>query len=258
MQNRENAGKNKKTVLIIAIALLLVLALALGGFTFAKYISQGSGSDTARVAKWGVSITAVADSSAFASGYSKGEGAFAEKKESGVAVQANTSVVAPGTRGDGAMAVTISGTPEVAVGISYFMAEEITDVELVLTRKEGPGPSVIVYNPIKYTLMKDGEAQLKGTLEQIKDAVNGLAEQTFAAGTNLATANFAKYSISWEWAFENEDVQGIDADVLDTILGNDTAPNSEVNINGTKYTLTTVSTAINYTMGVTVEQIQSL
>ena len=33
MQNRENAGKNKKTVLIIAIALLLVLALALGGFT---------------------------------------------------------------------------------------------------------------------------------------------------------------------------------------------------------------------------------
>ena len=50
MQNRGNAGKNKKTVLIIAIALLLVLALALGGFTFAKYISQGNGSDSARVA----------------------------------------------------------------------------------------------------------------------------------------------------------------------------------------------------------------
>ena len=58
MQNRENAGKNKKTVLTIAIALLLVLALALGGFTFAKYISQGSGSDTATVAKWGWTISA--------------------------------------------------------------------------------------------------------------------------------------------------------------------------------------------------------
>lgn len=255
MQNRENAGKNKKTVLTIAIALLLVLALALGGFTFARYISQGSGSDTATVAKWGVSITAAADSSAFDTDYTKGEGAFAEESDDGVAVKATTSVVAPGTRGESAMAVTISGTPEVAVGISYFMAEEISDVKLVLT-EQGGDSTRITYNPIVYTLMKDGEAQLKGTLEQIRDAVNGLAEQTFEAGTDLSTADFAKYTIAWEWAFENADENGIDADLLDTILGNGTALEDTVNLNGTVYQITEISTTVSYTMGVTVAQVQ--
>lgn len=100
MQNRENAGKNKKTVLIIAIALLLVLALALGGFTFARYISQGNGSDSAKVAAWGVEITANAESSAFASDYNLASDSWAEKTaDAGVAVNASAEAVAPGTRG---------------------------------------------------------------------------------------------------------------------------------------------------------------
>ena len=51
----------KKTKLMRAALLLLVLTLITSCFvggTFAKYTTSEKGSDTARVAKWGVEITA--------------------------------------------------------------------------------------------------------------------------------------------------------------------------------------------------------
>lgn len=257
MQNRENAGKNKKTVLTIAIALLLVLALALGGFTFARYISQGSGSDTAKVAAWGVEITANAESSAFASDYNLASGSWAEKTaDAGVAVNASAEAVAPGTRGAGAEMFTITGTPEVAVEIVYKLTVA-SDVKLVLT-PTGSGEE-IEYYPIRYTLNRDGSPidAAGHTLSGISGWLETNGTQKFPAGTNLASESVVSYTLSWEWAFSNTGMNE-NADALDTILGNDDTQGETVTVGGVEYKISEISRNVEFSMSVTVQQIQSL
>ena len=62
----------KNTMMRVASALLVAVLLstcAISG-TFAKYVTTASGSDTARVAKWDVQISGIADG-LFAKTYAK-------------------------------------------------------------------------------------------------------------------------------------------------------------------------------------------
>lgn len=62
----------KKNVLMRSAGLLLALVLVTScfvGSTFAKYVTSGDAGDNARVAKWGVSITAHATGDVFAKEY---------------------------------------------------------------------------------------------------------------------------------------------------------------------------------------------
>lgn len=187
----------KKNVMMRVASALLVAVLmttcAISG-TFAKYTTSATGSDTARVAKWGVTVAA------------EGNEAFSKTYEDSEVVSATTEdVVAPGTNGT-LGGITISGAPEVKVKVLVT-----ADLELVGWVID----TDTVYCPIVFTV---GGEQIKmggaiTTLDELEAAVEAkfteFSEVEVAANTDLA----ANLSVSWAWAFEGENAN-------DTKLGN--------------------------------------
>lgn len=141
---------------IFRLAVWLFAATALSGSfisgTFAKYAVKDSSSDSARVAKWG--ITVFAEGSLFGDQYSGKTNAIIENDDGSITVKShheaslfdgNGHIVAPGTKNDTGLRFGFNGTAEVAVkveatvkdqnivlrpGIFYFMhriTETITD-----------------------------------------------------------------------------------------------------------------------------------
>jgi len=104
----------------LLVVLTLITSCFVGG-TFAKYVTENEGMDTARVAKWGVEVTVTGDG--FKTSYGKD---YAESNVEGNTVISSTGekVVAPGTKGTFG-GVKIPGNPEVAVKI-----EPTADVDL--------------------------------------------------------------------------------------------------------------------------------
>lgn len=271
MQNRENAGKNKKTVLTIAIALLLVLALALGGFTFAKYISQGSGSDTATVAKWGWTISA--DAGSFFGKKYAGQGlSTVTKGDENLSVKASgdSNVVAPGTTGS--FTFSIGGSAEVASKITVALTGK--DIVLKATATTGePSASettTYTYSPIKFSLQKD-EGVVEGdlTFAELQKKLAALSENV-AAGTAYSKAGV--YTVTWEWAFDNsavsvqpddKDGAALTGNECDTILGMcaNAGSSGTIEYNGVEYTIdqtpeTGTNIELSLELSITVEQIQ--
>ncbi len=83
--------------------------------TFAKYVTEASGGDSARVAKWGVQLTVNANN--FAKEYVTDD---TTGTDIGVSVKADEKVVAPGTSSaeTGCQATfAISGSPEVVTKV---------------------------------------------------------------------------------------------------------------------------------------------
>lgn len=270
MQNRENAGKNKKTVLTIAIALLLVLALALGGFTFARYISQGSGSDSATVAKWGWTISADAGSF-FGKKYAgQGLSTVTEGDENlSVKASGDSNVVAPGTTGS--FTFSIGGSAEVASKITVALTGKDIVLKATVTTGE-PSASettTYTYSPIKFSLQKDeGAAEEDLTFAELQKKLAALSAEAVAAGETYAGAG--EYTVTWEWAFDNAsatvtkvgDGADLDGNACDTILGLYAASQkATVTHNDVEYTIdqtpeTGTNIELSLELSITVEQIQ--
>lgn len=106
---------------ILFLATMLTTCMTAG--TFAKYTTSDSANDSARVAKFGVTVTA--DGSLFGEEYASKEGgdkpiSFSGNEHTGT-VQVSTqgeNVVAPGTKNDTGLGFVISGRPEVDVEIN--------------------------------------------------------------------------------------------------------------------------------------------
>ena len=106
----------KKNVMMRLACFLLVAVListsAISG-TYAKYVTQGSASDTARVAKFGVKVTGTSE--IFSDSYKDEATDYTvNEKTAEITVQADTegtNVVAPGTQGD-LVEFALEGTPE--------------------------------------------------------------------------------------------------------------------------------------------------
>lgn len=195
----------KNATLRVAVVLLAVTLLSTGllGGTLAKYVTAGTTSDTARVAKWGVTITADDTNSLFEKTYAKDDSAYSGT----LSVEATAEVLAPGTSGS-VVGFTVTGTPEVASRLSFTVNE--TNSKLT-----GWGS----YEPVLWTLTVGGTDVVDGGT--FAALIAGLKAQTadFAPNTDLASG--LSYEISWEWPFY------VDAasDVADTALGDlDTAP----------------------------------
>lgn len=195
----------KKTKLMRAALLLLVLTLITSCFvggTFAKYTTSAEGSDTARVAKWGVVITAHGET--FANTYATDTENVAGTIANSV-VSAN-KVVAPGTKGN-MVGMTITGTPEVAVNVSYAANFKV----------EGWTVGDSFYCPLQ---IKVGSTMIDGATftdaAKFERAVNteiSTYSEKYAAGTDLSAASVTTPSVSWEWPFSVDDTK-------DTALGN--------------------------------------
>lgn len=196
----EKSRKNRKVMAIVAMVLMVCLILAMGAVTFAKYITSGTtGDQTATAAKWGFVVTVNADN-LFATDYSVADsGTLATKATGeGVAINADSIVVAPGSTGS--MTITISGSADTLAKLT--IADEGTPSEIHFGD----------YYPVKWTL-KDGDTTVGTANSQLAEVIASLeTSQYFDAGTDYAKS----YTLTWEWAFEGAEEN---ANVKDTIIG---------------------------------------
>lgn len=205
--------KKNRTMRVAALLLALTLMTScfVGG-TFAKYVTKDDAGDSARVAKWGVVITATGDE-AFAQKYNDAAAENGTKVVSSVTGESGEDVLAPGTNGT-LGGITITGQPEVMVNISVTAT-------LTLTGWEVDGEE---YCPIIFTIngetygTKDTNATNKyDTIAQLVEAIQGkltaMSSQNIEANTNLATDR--DVTISWSWPYYVD----TDHDAKDTALG---------------------------------------
>lgn len=201
--------KNKMMRLASALLVLTLLTTSVISGTFAKYTTSASGNDSARVAKFGVTVAATGND-AFSTAY--------DSAESATVKSSNTEkVVAPGTKGKFTPA-TVTGTPEVTVEVTNEGTVDLGD---------GWTVNSTYYCPLE---VKVGDTTLKGTdaayssveafEAAIKAAIDGTTK-TYAPGTAISGSDSTP-DISWSWAFENND------DAEDTVLGN--AANATISI----------------------------
>ena len=199
----------KKTKLMRAALLLLVLTLITSCFvggTFAKYVTSEKGSDTARVAKWGVTVTA--NGSTFAKDYDTDNADVARTiAKSVVSSDTDKNVVAPGTKGD-MVKMTLKGKPEVAVSVNYAAEFDVT----------GWTVDNSFYCPLIITVSKQsGDGSTSNSIimgrdfnseEEFENAVKAeiaAHSDVYEAGTDLSAAEVKNksLSVSWAWPFEN-------------------------------------------------------
>ena len=251
--------KNKMMRLASAMMVMTLMTTSVISGTFAKYTTTASGTDAARVAKWGVEISGIADT-LFATTYAK-------DSETDIAntVSATEKVVAPGTKNNTGVTFSLTGTPEVAVNIDIAVTGSTTDniTDVVLPAANGtykdwtkaPYDTTFnltsEYHPVEFTL-KDGSTELKkGTLAEIETFLES-KKGDYPAGTTLETilgGTTGTYTLTWEWVFEHGSTTEEKAmyDAADTLLGNLAA--------GNQAAITGASTSIDFKIAITATQI---
>lgn len=206
--------KKNKMMRIASVLLVAVIltTCAISG-TYAKYVTSGNGSDTARVAKFGVTVTGTANT--FKETYPKDD---TSATLIGNSVVSTEDVVAPGTSGSMA-AFTITGTPEVAVNVKFAGTLELGD--------KWVDSASAYYCPIEVTV---GDQTYKGndytSADLFEAAVNAKIatySKDYVAGTDLSTIGGNAPVITWKWAFEGNDDN-------DTYLGDQAAAGNAATI----------------------------
>ena len=203
---KKNTMMRMASVLLIAV---LMSTCAISG-TFAKYVTSDSGSDTARVAKFGVEITA--NGTTFAGEYDTHDtDAKATIAKSVVTSGDNMDLVAPGTSGNMA-SMTLSGTPEVAVKVTYVADFALSDNWIVDGEFYCPLVIRVESSEVNGLNYIDNKAGFEAAVETL---INGWTK-SYPAGTDLSTVAADSVSVYWEWPFSTSEAN----DNMDTKLGN--------------------------------------
>jgi len=210
---KKNRMMRLASTLLVAV---LITTTTISG-TFAKYTTSGTSTDTARVAKFGVAITATG-----------GEEIFKETYDNGAVLSAE-DVVAPGTTGTLGNFTFTENDREVAVEVVYTPEITLSGWEVDLTPEDLTDP-VTPYCPLIFTV-NDGTDDVDyyigapGIANQT-ELVNKVKDAIIARNTTYTTAQPIgdSLSLSWRWEFDstvpgfkNADTQ---TDVKDTLLGN--------------------------------------
>ena len=205
----------------LLFALVLITSCFVGG-TFAKYVTSGGGHESARVAKFGVTMS-VANETAFKKTYATDDTPVSATITNSVNSINTDHLVAPGTKGSNFVVLSISGTPEVAVNVKieangtdvFLKAGEYLD--LTTAANSDKFTLATDYYPITYTLTKTGAATpvVTGKLDAIIEYLNDRSGN-YPANTDL-TSEIGEYKLSWEWKFKDGN------DKADTLLGAITA-----------------------------------
>lgn len=244
----------EKNKMMRTAAGLLVVTVATSGVlfgTFAKYITTNSGSDSARVAKFGVTIQVNDDMGLFKTSYDTGS----DDTSANTVVSANTDrKIAPGTKGS--MSFSITGKPEVATKLEAVVSNEkavkleaksgeqykqykldagkFAEKECTVTMQKD-------YEPIKWYFGEQAitdNTQYNMTLDDLKTTLEKLTTVRNDPNVELNKT----YYIGWKWDFESTSTGGTwsydhasDApysgaaisDFLDTYLGDEETPQTE-------------------------------
>lgn len=213
---KKNMMLRTASVLLIAV---LMSTCAISG-TFAKYVTSDSATDTARVAKFGVSVVAQNDS-LFETQYAADDTYFGYAD---LSVAATEKVVAPGTKDNGAMTFSITGTPEVAVNVKF----EVTVNKDVFLKAANDLPNMTTglstdvfdntadYYPVVFTLKRNGADVATGNLSVIETEMEKLSKN-YDPGTKLEDV-CGDYTLTWAWAYGHPDSDA-GYDMQDTLLG---------------------------------------
>ena len=179
--------KNKMMRLASALLVAVLLTTCAISGTFAKYVSEATATDTARVAKWGWGDTKIT-LDLFATSYD------------GTVQSSNTDkLIAPGTKNTANLVWTPDANfaPEVDYTLSFAVAAA-TNIPAEIEAE------------LDWVLSIDGAETTYTTFAALEAA---LEAKTYAgeAATAAPTVNIA---IGWVWAFNGGD------DAADTALGN--------------------------------------
>lgn len=218
--------KNKFLKLASGLLVLCLLTTCVISTTFAKYVTEDSASDTARVAKWGVEVGVQAgDLATFYAADTSVTDEDGNAIANTVVSSDSDNLIAPGTKGKLATA-TITGVPEVAANVER-------EATLVLTGWE-IGTTPEYYCPLKITVNKkiqgvDGNQTFYGMDYASVDLFIAAVEAYLDANINYVpnTDLAEEYTISWAWDIEGTD--GKQTDEKDTALG-DKAVGSDIKI----------------------------
>lgn len=224
----------KKNVMMRVASIMLVLVLMSSSVisgTFAKYVTSGESKDSARVAKFGVTVVGSTDM--FHDSYLDTFTTYTDsEKLADITVQAesaNTDLVAPGTNGVLAN-FDIEGKPEVDTLVTYAAEVDLGDNWIV-----NIGAGNEEYCPVVFTIVYNGNTESYGmtgttaghqytTVDALETELDKAIEacmKRYHTNEDLSAAE-TDFSISWAWAFET----GADADakakndLRDTALGN--------------------------------------
>lgn len=291
---------NMMRLATLMMALMLITTCAVGG-TFAKYTTQDSASDAARVAKWGVELQVVGN--LYGDSY---KDTIVKDNDSTIAIQtvdAKTDAVAPGTLNENGFTFSLKGKPEVDGQVTTTM--KIQNVFLkkgdygimipvdkgvvtaanfdefsqdLYTLSNGTFTKATAYSDVDFYTLEDavsvtddyypvvytlaGNTSYSGTDADntLEEAAKLIASQmgltaaapasdtsitytgtkTFESNTDLASWKVDGLTLTWAWAFGNENEVGNDAsenDKADTILGllENTTEGTVVKLSGTNY-----------------------
>ncbi len=226
--------KNKMLRMASALLVMVLLTTCMIGGTFAKYVTTGTGSDTARVAKWGVKVESTGN--AFAKEYATTDtavsGTIAKSVVTATGAGAdNAKLVAPGTSGN-LLDSSITGTPEVAVKVETTATLTLTGWTIKVDNGTGTEvdkeycPIIITIDGTEYKMgaTTDETNHVYATIAAFQTAVNTALSKTknVAANTNLETDY--DHNVAWKWDFAG-DANTYQTDAEDTALGNlETAP----------------------------------
>lgn len=227
---KKNKMMRLASFLLVAV---LVSTSAISG-TFAKYVTDGTATDSARVAKWGVKV-AIDGANAFAEKYDdKAEVSGTKVVSIGAAdADVDDSVLAPGTNGV-LGTVKVSGKPEVMVDVKVDVDFDIANWVVPTDVKYFPVVIKVGTETVAYAIDADvadieqavEEAVIKAILAddvQIADGgENGrTATKRYDANNEFGSEDDVDVTVTWEWPFETgADKPAKDANnIKDTALG---------------------------------------
>lgn len=224
--------KNRAMRMAMGTGAAVLLTMGVISGSFAKYITSGNGTDSARAAKFGVTVTA--NGTMFAGEYAtddEGVGTIVKSVVSSGGT--DDHVVAPGTKGE-LVNATITGKPEVAVKVSYEPTLDLKGWAYV--DESGLSeyfPIIFKVGDKKYgiTGMKDstgakianGSANIEGLKTAVENAIRAYSKN-YVANTDLALVAPDYVDVSWEWAYSGN------SDEKDTYLGDQAAENKAATV----------------------------
>ena len=223
--------KNKSNIVFRIVAILLIAVMVTScaiSSTFAKYVTSKSTSSSARVAKWGVTVTATPNQNLPAA--SKIE---FDAGDNTIEVTAREFKMGPGDSLDNAFNFTVSGTPETRVLVTIDFELNYDSHEDFKIPPKTVGLEAYendVYMPIAFYIKKPNDTtkyycpteeyrhKHADTFERYfcnrfatetgmtltGNTANSKVAKIFEPNETVKFGNLSSFSVGWEWPFELE------------------------------------------------------
>ena len=181
MKKTDVSTIKKKKATLIASSLILCLLCVMTAVTYARYVTSATAKDTARIAKWGVEMSAVG--TLYGKQYDENGKAEAwnetDKGTVHVSSRSDGNVIAPGTSNTGGLAITLTGTPEVKTNVKVELKSENIYLKA--------GTYAIAYPVASGVVTEANYETLKPTLYTLSGKNYTSAASAYAADTTYYT-----------------------------------------------------------------------